>query len=246
MKHLHFLRGNRKLQHPLMWVPFLSLFMLSAVFFTACDKQNPVAVDEQPNSEQPQELGNFPTVTFNVETARFTFNGKLVSKEEFKGVLQNNPSLMIVAGTGLPDTNMVYAFDSETGLANWAKTTQTAEKFEQMSQPASENSAAKVQSGGGRVYLYNGDLAGLGPYWNLNIFNLIAIPRLGDYNFDAKTSSAKVYGGQYGALCALYDLTSYGGGRLYLFSKPGVTTAFRTITFDFLQFNDKASSLVLL
>lgn len=142
MKHLFLPHRNRDHQRSLLGVSLLSLLLLSAVFFVACDQQNPVAVDQQSRSEQSDRvkelLPNVIIQTMDMETARFSFQGKLFNREEFHQMFKDKTFSTVVAGTGLPDENVIYAFDSETAFNDWAKTTQFADKFAQMNETASE------------------------------------------------------------------------------------------------------------
>jgi len=55
MKKQLFLRRNRKHQNSLMSAVFLSVFVLFAGFFTACDKDAPMSVENQAEADKQGE-----------------------------------------------------------------------------------------------------------------------------------------------------------------------------------------------
>jgi hypothetical protein len=242
MKNQPLSRGNDKSQAGFTGVGFLSLFILSAAFITGCEKDTPLGVDHQakPEPEQNAEVENLPSISVDLETATFSFNGKHLAKEEFQGVLGSNASLIIVAGTGLPEANVVYAFDSETAFEGWARTTRLAEQLAQMSQHTSQTGAAKVLGPGGWARLYDGNLSGSSVLY----FSPRLVSFLGSFN--DRTSSVSVFAGSIATGCALYQHINYGGRRLVLTSgTPGLLVNFSQSVLSYFGFNNFASSVIL-
>jgi hypothetical protein len=240
MKNQLFLRGNRKPQNVLMSVVFLSLFMLVAAFMAGCDKDAPLGVDKHSNLEsQNEQAKKLPSVTMDLEAAKFSLNGKLFTKEEFQRMTKDVEPLIIVAGTGLPETNVVYAFDSEAAFNDWAKTTQFADKFVQMLQHTSDTSVRKTLGSGGWAKLYDGNFSGTTPGKYSSPTNK---PSLG--TFDNKTSSVDVYAGSSKTSCALYQNSNYGGRKLILTNAlSGWLVRFDQSVLVYYSFNNITSSV---
>jgi len=238
MKHLFSLRGNRKPFYGLLSVVFLSLFMLSAVVFVGCDNNAPLAVDDQSDLEQQgQQTEPLQTITMNLEKAKVNFEGKLYEKDEFQKVLNSPASLIIVAGTGLPETDVVYAFGSETTFNAWAKTTKFADKFAQLLQETPDVGLEKTLGPGGWAKLYDGNLSGT----NKLYYSPTNKSTLG--TFDNKTSSVDVYAGSSKTSCALYQNTYYGGRWLILTAYAPWLVRFDQSVLTAYSFNNITSSV---
>jgi hypothetical protein len=224
MKPQFILHGNRKPQNYLMAFAFLCLFTVSAALFTACDKQSPLAVDEQSQPDKPEAKPEIPpdakVITFNPETVRFSYQGKLYKKEEFQALFKGKEFPVMLTGTGLPEENVVYVFDSEADIHTWGKTTQSADQTAKISaalaagkqQRHSKNSDVnRMQSLGGSATLYDGYTQTGTPFYR-RVTGLA--PTLG--SFDNRASSIQVYNppGFTMTACALYSSTYYGGSQI--------------------------------
>jgi hypothetical protein len=221
MKPQFILHGNRKSQNCLMAFAFLCLFTVSAAVFTACDKQSPLAVDEQSLSNKPEAKPEIPSdakvITFNPETVRFSYQGKLYPKEEFHARFKGKEFPVMMTGTGLPEENVVYVFDSEADVDTWGKTTRMADQFVQLSQKLSAAkqqsqvkgapNANRIQSLGGSATLYDGYTQTGTPFYRA-VTSLV--PTLG--SFDNRASSLQIYNPPGGiTVCAVYSSTYYTG-----------------------------------
>lgn len=150
MKNLFNLRGSRKPQS-LMLAVFLLIFVL-AVFFTACDKEMPLAVDDKSHLEKQDRL---PEATFretaNQEKVRFSFRGQFYEKEELSKRLAATASPIMLIGDGLPEANVVYVFESETEFNAWVANTPLAEKFRQVEKLRQLHQTGKDKSSGPQI-----------------------------------------------------------------------------------------------
>ena len=160
MKHQLFIRGNRNPQRSLLGVALLSLFMLLAAFFTACDKEMPLAVDDKSHLEKQDRL---PEAAFretaNQEKVRFSFRGQFYEKDELSNRLADTVSPIMLIGDGLPEANVVYVFESETEFNAWAANTPLAEKFRQVEQLRQLHQTGKGKSSGPQINAaYTGDV----------------------------------------------------------------------------------------
>ncbi len=59
----------------------------------------------------------------------FVFNGFLLSRKDILRMINNIPSPILAAGTGLFDPNVVHLFDSQDAFDQWSLTTRFADRF---------------------------------------------------------------------------------------------------------------------
>lgn len=199
-----------------------------------------------------------------VKIAKFSYQGKLYEKDEFSRIFKDKEFPVMVSGMESPDKDVVYVFDSEAAFKTWTQTTPLAEKFAEMdkhiaearkqaeSQDSSQTAPGKISSVGGSAILYEHDkLVGIAfPQFPLPATNVI--PNLGNFSFDEKASSAKVYNKFFGTftVCALYEHPTYRGVQLLLVSNlPNTIFIWLDLAvFPFPQgtWTDKASSMIVL
>jgi hypothetical protein len=112
--------------------------MLLAAFFTACDKESPVSVNEQAGNEkemaQAQELSD-PAIQQELMkpvTTQYFYQGKIIAKEEFESLSKRSVPVFTVTVAEQSDRHVAHVFDSEEALYSWAATTEFAAKFAQL------------------------------------------------------------------------------------------------------------------
>lgn len=117
---------------------FLSLVMVLAAFFVACDKESPVSVNEQAGKEremaQAQELSD-PAIQQELMkpvTTQYLYQGKVIEKEEFESLFKRSEPVFTVTVAEQSDQHVAHVFDSEETLYSWAATTEFAAKFAQL------------------------------------------------------------------------------------------------------------------
>lgn len=255
MKHLHFLRGNRKPQHSLLGVAFLPLFMLSAAVFVGCDQESPVSAEKQFPAENLSEAGTQET---DSQAINFRYQGKLYTNEEFQRIFEGKEFPIMVAGDGLPEANIVYVFDSEADFNSWAKTTALAEKFAQREKLISERTAIdflaessgettleKSSSVNGSATLYEHT------YYNYYVRGRSTTGRSGQVannlalaGLDRKVSSVRITTCLGVTICELYAGLNLTGTRKVLSflsaACPGTSTSYYDLSR--YNFNDRARS----
>jgi hypothetical protein len=178
--------------------------MLLAAFFTACDKEMPIAVDEQHNTEEQYVRVKL----IDWEKVRFWYQGKLHQENEFRDLHKKSAELIMVAGSGLPEANVIYTFDSEADMNIWAKNVGLADKFAQINAPYSGSKVAKVTGTNGWIRLWEGNFRGdsrrinwVSPYGKKAF--------TGSFNNEA--SSLEIFPGNNWTGCELYDNDNYTG-----------------------------------
>jgi len=252
MKSLFNLRGNNKRRSTLMFVAFLSLFVLSAIFFTACDKGSPVAVDQ--TSPDKDFAKGAAEQTMNPETARFSVNGKLYESAEFHRTFKSQEFPILVAGNGLSEENVIYAFPSEDAFGAWAKTTPFADKFAKLGNAIAEakqqqlskgDSGSGIETAGGYAILWTGYSAA-GSGYRYNAPRLQSALSSGINNF---ASSVQIFNPsntyRESTACALFDLTGYGGRYLVLTNTlQGVLYTWPNL--GAFGFDNRASALIVI
>ena len=135
MKNQLFSRGNGK--HCItMSAALLSLVMLLAAFFAACDKEMPVSGEEQTaqDSEMIQALSD-PAIQQELMkpvTTQFLYQGKVITKETFERLSNRSAPVFSVTVAEQRDRHVAHIFDTEATLYSWAATTEFSTKFSQL------------------------------------------------------------------------------------------------------------------
>jgi hypothetical protein len=232
MKNQLFFRRDRKHRRSPMSIAFLSLFMLSAAFFTACDQEVPLAEKR----------------TENAEAYRFSYQGKLYEAEEFEKLFKDKVFPLMVTGTDMPDTNTIYVFDSNAAYQGWAQTTPLADKLAQVDEAAAKarnntnmnsTSLSKGAGYGGAAILYDGIFAGTSfSGWAPSIITTLS-------SFNARASSVLMYNPRpLKTIISLYSRPNFQGEQFIIVNEWGDYWQYTQLPNYF--WSDKTQSFILL
>jgi hypothetical protein len=218
-------RGHRNLMN----VVFLFLFAVLSIFTTACDKNAPVAVDKQADLEQKKEQQevlskDVKVQVLNLETAQYSYQGKLFKREELERVIGKNQSPFLVAGLGQPEENVVYVFDSQNEFDSWAKSTGLTDKLSQLNKQTGGTGDKGILSHGwarlwDHYYWSNGIPYGYGDNRFFSVPS--SASTLGTFNNEA--TLVNIYSSTYVTYCDIYQnsyFNRYAPGWVYRLFNP--------------------------